>query len=124
MNKIYPKKTDYVKICQSEAKFYKNLKKIKFTEELPKEPEMLEIDNIRLVKINTRKLENFSNADLSLECVDLSGLEKIIQAKRTIKDILSADISAPISELFNFEITTQMQNTLESIAAMISVNKN
>lgn len=124
MNKIYPKKTDYVKICQNEAKFYRNLKKIKFNDELAKEPEMLEVGKIKLVKINQRKLENFSNVDLSLEGVDLSGLENIIQAKRTIKEILSADISAPISELFNFEITTQMQNTLENIAAMISINKN
>ena len=124
MNKIYPKKTDFVKICQSEAKFYKNLRKIKLADEMVKEPEMLEIGSIKLVKINPRKLENFSDVDLSVEGVDLSGLESAILAKRTIKDILSTEISTPICELFNFEITTQMQNTLESIAAMISVNKN
>ena len=37
-------------------------------------------------------------------------------------EILDNDISIPIAELLNIDITEQMKNTLENIATMVSTN--
>jgi len=123
MNKICPKHVDFSEIKDSEIVFFKNLKKVKF-KKFNYEPEVLEIGEVKLIKIQDSKLEDFSKANIRQEEIDLSNVNKILGKTTTIKEILAYDISTPIAELLNIDITEQIQNTLESIASMVSVNKN
>lgn len=124
MNKIYPKSIDFSKIKESETAFLKNLKKVKCNEINNAEPEILEIGVIKLIKIRNSKLENFAKADISKENIDLSHINDMLLKPKSIKEILANEISTPIGELFNIDISGQIQNTFENIISMVSVNKN
>ena len=124
MNKVYPKTYDFTEIKEGETKFLKNLKKIKLKNFNYAEPEMLEIGNIKLIKITDRELEDFSGADLKRENLDLTNVNDMLCKTKTIKEILATDISTPISELFNIDISEHFQNTLENIISMVSQSKD
>lgn len=125
MNKIYPTKTiDFTAINEEETKFLKNLKKIKIKKINCKNQEIVEFNNVKLIRIPESKLEDFSSTDTSLEDVDLSNFISIMPNTKTIKEILATDISTPIAELLNIDVTEHIQNALENFVSMISVNKN
>lgn len=124
MNNVCPKNVDFLEIKDSETAFLKNLKKVKIKKINCAEPEVLEIGDIKLIPINKSKLEDFSATNIKNEELDLTNVNSMLGKTRTIKEILSTDISTPIAELFNIDITEQIQNTLESIVSMVSVSKN
>ena len=121
MNKIYPKSIDFSEIKESETAFLRNLKKVKFNEIYNAEPEVLEIGEVKLIKIRNSKLENFAKADISKEDVNLSHINDMLCKPKSIKEILANEISTPIGELLNIDISSQIQNTFENIVSMVSI---